>query len=239
MPRSARASRLPPGTLSGVLILVVLVTLGITLFRANSSGPDADSLAGTQQQPDYSHAERRDPHDPFAAGPVDAPVGLVMFSDYQCPFCAQWAQDTLPVLRERAEQGELRIEIRDVNVYGPASERAALASYAASEQGHYWEFHDALFEGGHSPGSDELSEEGLLGLADELGLDRERFAEDMASQAAADEIARNEALAEEHGAVSTPVFIYGGAPIVGSQPTSVFLDAHESALASADEQGGN
>lgn len=235
MSRSTTSSRLPVGTIPGVLILTVLVVLGVAMWRSSGSGPNAESLSTTQQQPDYSHAERRDPDDPFTAGPVDAPVGLVMFSDYQCPFCAQWTHETLPVLKERAEQGELRIEIRDVNVYGPDSERAARSSYAAAVQDSYWEFHDALFEDGRTRTSDQLSREALLTLAAELGLDRERFADDMSSPAAAEEIARNEQLGTEHGAVSTPVFILGGTPIVGAQPTSVFIDTFRRALDAANE----
>lgn len=120
-------------------------------------------------------------------------------------------------------------------MYGPDSERAARASYAAAVQDNYWEFHDALFEDGRTRASGQLSREALLTLAAELGLDRERFAEDMSSPAAAEEIARNEQLGTEHGAVSTPVFILGGTPIVGAQPTSVFIDTFERALDTASE----
>lgn len=229
--------RAPVGTIPGIFLVVILVALGVAMWRTSTSEPDSDGLASTQQQPDYSYAERRDPADPFAAGPVDAPVGLVMFSDYQCPFCAQWTQDTLPELMEHAERGDLRIEIRDVNVYGPDSERAARAAVAASAQDAYWEFHDALFDGGSTRTSAELSREGLLSLAGDLGLDRGRFASDMSSPEAAEEIARSEALATEHGAVSTPVFIIGGAPIVGAQPTSVFVEAFDSALDDARASG--
>ena len=226
------SNRLPVGTIPGIAMLVVLLALGVAMWRAADSGsggtPGGDAVS--QQQPDYSHAERREADDPFAIGPVDAPVGLVIFSDYQCPFCAQWVHETLPEMLNLAEKGELRIEHRDVNVYGPASKRAALASYAAAEQDRFWEFHDALYEGGRTRSERNLSEESLIALAGELGMDTGRFTADMISSEATEEIARNENLGIEHGASSTPVFILGGTPMVGAQSTEVFLDAHESAL---------
>lgn len=232
------SSRLPMGTIPGVIMLIVLVVLGVAMVRMTGSGSAGGGGRGVdaavaQQQPDYSYAERRDPDDPFAMGPVDAPVGLVVFSDYQCPFCAQWSHDTLPALQELAEEGELRIEHRDVNVYGPASKRAALAAYAAAEQNRFWDFHDALYEGGRTRSERDLSEDALIALAGALGMDTERFFADMISREAADEIAKNEDLGIEHGATSTPVFIYGGTPMVGAQSTEVFLDAHEAALESS------
>lgn len=235
MSRSPRSSRLPAGTLPGLVVLAVLVLLAVALWRSADPGGGDDNggqaAADTQQQQaDYSHAERRDPDDPFAMGPVDAPVGLVMFTDYQCPFCAQWSEETLPSMVARAEHGDLRIEIRDVNVYGPDSERASLAAYAAAQQDSYWDFHDALFEGGRHRSGSELSEEALVGLAVELGMDREQFLTDMHSPEAAEEIDRNEQLGVDHGAMSTPVFLLGGRPMVGAQPPEVFLEAYDAAL---------
>lgn len=235
--QSAMSTRLPVGTVPGLVMLAILLVLGVALWRLVDSGSGVATGGGAvaQQQPDYSHAERREAGDPFALGPVDAPVGLVVFSDYQCPFCAQWSRETLPVMKERAEAGELRIEWRDVNVYGPASKRAALASYAAAVQGSFWEFHGALFDGGRTQSERDLSEAALVALAGEVGMDTERFAADMISPEAAEEIARNEELGIEHGASATPVFILGGSPMVGAQPAEVFLDAHETAL---DSSGG-
>ena len=238
------SSRLPVGTVPGLVILVVLVLLVVALWRTagGGSGPAGGGSGSAAQQggvisrqPDYSHAERRDPADPFALGPVDAPVGLVVFSDYQCPFCARWSHETLPSMIARAEAGDLRIEWRDVNVYGADSERASLAAYAAAAQGHFWEYHDALFADGRTRSRGGLSEENLVALAAELGLERGQFRADMSSPAAAEEIARNARLGLDHGAMSTPVFVLGGTPMVGAQPPEVFLEALQSAL---DSSGG-
>lgn len=224
-------SRLPAGTIPGLIILAILVALGVAMLRSGSTTPtDAGAGSVASDQPDYSYAERREPDDPFALGPVDAPVGLVVFSDYQCPFCAQWNHETMPVMAQYATDGDLRIEWRDVNVYGPTSKRAALAAYAAANQGAYWEYHDALFEGGHTRPERDLSRNALIELAADLGMDTGQFAADMDSTAATDEIARNEELGMDHGATATPVFILGGVPHVGAQPPEVFDEAFREAL---------
>lgn len=224
-----------------VIVLTVLAALITVIMLVNWSGTspeDGTSPSGdgaptevqNPEQPDLSAAETRDEEDLLAAGPVDAPVVLVVFSDYQCPFCARWSEQTLPSMMEHVEAGDLRIEWRDVNVFGPASERAARASYAAALQGAFWEYHDALFEDGERRSEGDLSEEALIALAGELGMDTDQFAADLGSEETAEVIAANQQFGFDLGATSTPVFILGGQPIVGAQPTEVFEDAFQTAL---------
>lgn len=157
-----------------------------------------------------------------------------MFSDYQCPFCARWSAQTLPAMMEHIDAGNLRIEWREINVFGPASERAARASYAAAVQGALWEYRDALFADGETRSEGELSEESLIALAGELGPDPEQFTADLAAEETAQVIATNQQFGFDLGATSTPVFILGGQPIVGAQPTEVFEDAFQTALDAAE-----
>lgn len=184
-------------------------------------------------QTDFSYVEARDEQDPLAAGDVDAPVGLVVFSDYQCPFCAQWSAETLPVMLEYAEAGDLRIEWRDVNVFGEASERASRAAYAAAEQDAFWEYHDALFAGGETRSETDLGDEALREVAASLDLDLEQFDADFASEETRTAVAAHAELGVGLGAFSTPSFIMGGQPITGAQPTEVFVEAFETALAAS------
>ena len=198
---------------------------------AEAEDPGAVEHPSSVAVPDLSEEEARDEDDLLAEGPVDAPVVLIVFTDYQCPYCAEWSQETLPAVREHVDRGELRIEWRDVNIYGDDSERAARASLAAARQDAHAEYHDRLFEGGEIRTGAELDESSLVALADELGLDTEQFTEDLHSEEVAETISANASQGWDLGIMSTPAFVVGGTPMVGAQPTDVFTTAIDDALA--------
>jgi len=235
--RGARSWLIPIGiiVIAGLLLATVILQLRPDQTPAGAIGEGGDSsTAAPSGQPDLTQFEYRDPADVQAAGPVDAPVGLIVFSDYQCPFCAKWTQNTLPTMMEYADAGDLRIEWRDINMYGEPSERASRAAHAAGLQSKYWEFHDALYPNGEHLPEAELTKDALVGLATELGLDAEQFAADMDSPAVVETINKRAEEARQLGVTGTPSFILNGVPIVGAQPTEVFVDAIESALAAAE-----
>lgn len=218
---------LPIGIIAIAGLLITLVVLQVTSGRSAPGGAAAEQ----PDEMDLSYIESRDPSDVQSAGPLDAPVGLVVYSDYQCPFCAKWTQDTLPTMLEYAEHGDLRIEWRDVNQYGADSERAALAAHAAAKQGKFWEFHDALFPDGEHLAPHELTEEALTGLAGKLGLDTAQFVADLEAPETLELVRGYATSGQQLGVSGTPTFVLGGEPIVGAQPSGVFIDAFERALA--------
>lgn len=226
--RPAPAWLLPLSIIAIALALIAMVLIQVvapsgSTTPAGSSGGDID----------LTEVERRDADDLLAVGPTDAPVALVVFSDYQCPFCSAWTKETLPTMMTYVESGDLRIEWRDVNVYGEASERATHAAYAAALQDRFWEYHHALFPDGEHLSGNELSAESLVAMADELGLDPVRFASDMNSEQTRNETDRNEQDGVDIGVNGTPTFIVGGELFVGPQPTDAFVDSVESALDTA------
>lgn len=224
-----------------ILALAALLVAAVLWLRPAEDQPAGDTAAPVEladlphpsevARPDLSSAETRDPEDALAEGRVDAPVVLVVFTDYQCPYCARWTEDTLPALREHVESGELRIEWRDVNVYGEDSARASLA---AARQGRHADYHQALFAGGEVRPAAELDEDSLIALAEELGLDVERFTADLRSEEVARTVEEHAAEGVELGAVTTPSFVLDGTPTVGAQPTEVFLEQVEAALEEAE-----
>lgn len=239
---STRPSRRPSWLLPVAVVVAAAVLITLILGMTGESDTTADHAPSAPEQeaptevvspsqPDLTDVERRDEDDLLATGAVDAPVALVVFSDYQCPFCAKWSTETLPLMMEHVEAGDLRIEWRDVNVFGEASERAARASYAAGEQDMFWEYHDELFAGGATRSEGELSDEALVALAADLGLDTDQFETDLSSEETAEQIAANQQLGLDLGAYSTPAFILGGQTIVGAQPAQVFQDTFAAALA--------
>src|SRR6201991_2382988 len=104
------------------------------------------------------------------AGPYDAPLELVMYGDFQCPYCSA-AQSIVRRVRDRLD-GRLRFVFRHLPLLEvhPDAERAAQAAEAAGAQGAFWEMYDALYANGG-----RLGVEDLVAIAERLGLDVERF----------------------------------------------------------------
>ncbi len=138
-------------------------------------------------------------------GRVDAPLTLVEYLDFECPFCAK-ATGMSRDLRERFGD-ELLYVVRHLTLQDvhPRAVDAGLAAEAAARQGRFWEMHDLLFA--HQ---DALEPDDLLRYSQELGLDPEQFDEDVTSLEARERMSRDEASAFESGARGTPTFFVNG-----------------------------
>ena len=182
--------------------------------------------APPQESAEAPDLARRIEGDPMAAGPADAPVSVVVYSDYSCPYCQSWSHDTQPTVETYAQRGEVRLEWRDVSIRGEESTRAATAAAAAAQQGAYWEYHEALFADMSARSEDQLVE-----LARDLDLDVEQFTDHLTDPNVLSLVHANMQEAQALGLQSTPSFIVGGTPVVGAQPTDVFVELIEQALA--------
>src|SRR5699024_2995863 len=132
-----------------------------------------DNAEGEEQNPQadlLADLPRREPGDPLAMGEPDAPVTMLIYSDYRCPFCAKFSQDVQPdLVEEYVETGVLRLEWRDLPIFGEESLEGARAGRAAAEQGKFWEFNDAVYA--DAPGGTDhpdLTPEVLRGFAEEV-----------------------------------------------------------------------
>ena len=176
-----------------------------------------------------------DPGDNPAKGPADAKVTVVEFSDFQCPYCARFVQQTLPQIL--STYGD---KIRFVFMNFPLSQihenaqKAAEASECANEQGAFWQYHDILFAN-----QSALAVDNLKAYAAQLGLDATKFNEcldsgRMAPLVQADMDAATKA-AQEAGLdrFGTPAFFINGKSLSGAQPFDVFKQAIDAALAEA------
>lgn len=155
-------------------------------------------------------------------GERGAPLELVMFGDFQCPFCLG-AQSILRRVRERLGD-RLLFGFRHLPIpeRHPLAPLAAEASEAAGAQGRFWEYHDALFE--IQP---KLSWETMLETAQGLGLDVERMEAEIESGAHRDRIARDLASAEASGATGTPTFFVNGKRFFGAYDAGSLVEALE------------
>ena len=175
--------------------------------------------------------------DSYAAtmGEPNAPVTIVEFTDYQCPFCQAYSEDTLPrLMADKIATGEVYYILKDLPLDSihPNARSAAKAARWAGEKDAYWEMHDALFESQSGwSGQGGLPAEVFIDLAANLDLDRDAFTACLDDADLTQAIQANVDEARELGADSTPYFFVDGFPIPGAQPYELF----EYAIAEAKE----
>ncbi|HEU4599927.1 MAG TPA: thioredoxin domain-containing protein [Solirubrobacterales bacterium] len=156
-------------------------------------------------------------------GERGAPLELVMFGDFQCPFCLG-AQSILRRVRERLGE-RLLFGFRHLPIpeRHPLAPLAAEASEAAAAQGPFWEFHDALYAA-----QPRLSEELILGLGAELGLDSDRIGAEVESGVHRPRIQRDLDSAAASGATGTPTFFVNGRRHFGAYDAGSLVEELES-----------
>ncbi|MEV5575218.1 DsbA family protein [Spirillospora sp. NPDC052269] len=225
--------------IGGAALLVAAVLIAALAFarsggdskpKAAAPPPKAKAAATPVTTPPAS-GKPGQPHrqngDPYALGRVDAPVVMIEYSDFQCPFCGRFARETKPrLIREYVDTGVLRIEWRNFPVFGPESRNAARAGYAAALQGRFWQFHDLLYAKPHRRNAGDFANDKLMAWAREAGVaDMERFRRDMNSEETKEAVQNDWDESYEVGAMSTPTFIINGKPLLGAQPFKEFADA--------------
>ncbi len=159
-------------------------------------------------------------------GPDDAPITIVEFSDFQCPFCKQWHQTVYEPLLA-AYPGKIRVVYRHLPLTSihPDAQGAAEAAMCANAQGKFWEFHDKLFAG-EALGAGIYSQ-----YASDLGLDVKKFEACITKGAYRQAVQEDSDFALNLGVNSTPTFFVNGLAIVGAQPLSVFQQVIDKELA--------
>ncbi len=170
--------------------------------------------------------------DDAVKGSADAPVTIVEFSDFECPFCGKYVRETYSkIVSEYIDTGKVKYVFRDFPLdFHLNAQKASEAAECAGEQGKYWEMHDVLFEN-----QDALDVETLKMYAVSLGLDTEEFNTCLDSGAMADEVKADMADGQKYGVSGTPAFFINGKMISGAQPFEVFKAEIDAALVAAGE----
>jgi protein-disulfide isomerase/predicted transcriptional regulator len=151
-----------------------------------------------------------------AKGPTGAPVTIVEFSDFECPFCSKAEGTVKDVLA--AYPDKIRLVYRDFPLpMHPNAQKAAEAAHCAEDQGKYWDMHDKLFAN-----STKLSVTDLKAYARELGLDTGRFDKCLDSGEKAKIVEANKKAGEDVGVSGTPAFFVNGRLLSGAQPLEAF-----------------
>src|SRR3989344_5264173 len=160
-------------------------------------------------------------------GDLEAPLTLIEYSDYQCPFCGKFFSETEQLIRENYIQtGKVNFVYKDLAFLGPESVAAAEAAQCAFEQGKFWEYHDALFREEIADGVEHngnLNEKLFTQLAQEVGLDETVFVECLSSHRQLSEVQNDVEEAQTYlSRVSTPSIFVGTELLQGALPYANF-----------------
>ena len=190
---------------------------------AQAGGPVVE--APVEEQPQFVRYDV--PSEGFyALGPEDAPITIVEFSDYQCPYCRRWHDEVYqPLLNEYP--GQIRLVYRHLPLTSihPDAFPAAEASMCAGEQNAYWPFHEKLFS------SDSLGVGVYTQYAQDLGLDMQSFETCIADHKYQEAVQTDLDFAVNMGVRSTPTFFINGLAVVGAQPLDIFKQVIDKELA--------
>jgi protein-disulfide isomerase len=151
-------------------------------------------------------------------GPADAPITVVEFTDYECPFCKRHTTETYPLINANYG-GEIRYVIRNFPLTSihPHAQKAAEAAECAFDQGLFWEYHDKLFA--ESP---DLQVDRLKQYAGEVGLDQAAFSQCLDSGQKRQLVEADFQDAVALGLRGTPGFFVNGRALYGAQPLRMF-----------------
>ena len=214
------------GILSAAVVATALTWL---LFRATAYLPRrlrVRALLGTTEPLADLYLDV-DPERDHIRGPIDAPVTVVEYGDFECPYCGI----AEPVMRDLLHDfGDVsyvwrHLPLNDVHLH---AQQAAEAAEAAAEQGAFWEMHDVLLR--HQ---DALEMDELIGYAEELGLDIERFTDDLRARVGAARVADDVDSADLSGVSGTPTFFINGRRHYGAYDISTLSAAVRAAGARA------
>jgi len=212
----------------GVFVLIVLILYVVMVsvfYRRIMSGEDLSYLNQNQgftrselldSGLDIEIAEVATTDDP-SLGPIDAPLTIVEFLDFECPFCLEM----FPIIREfvAAHPEQIRYIVRDFPLEDihPDARRAAEAAACAHDQDRFWSYHDKLFQN-----QTALTEDDLFEYAQAVGLDNDQFTRCLNNGEQSGEVQADFAAGLAAGVVGTPTFFVNGRKFEGVIPGDVW-----------------
>ncbi len=206
----------------GILLIISIYTGG---FRGDGSDEGVEDTKPTQEE-GTDIAALMD--DDSVKGDKNAPVTIVEWSDYECPYCVTFYKQTFGQIdKEYIETGKVKFVYRDFPLnFHKNAQKAAEAAECAGEQDKYYEMHDKLFEGGVSRGVSSFKQ-----YAKDIGLDTSDFNECLDSGKMASEVRKDMSDGQKAGVRGTPAFIINGQLVSGAQPFENFRKIIDAELA--------
>jgi len=212
-------------------ILLGYVVWGVDSPAGTGTAQTANQSSGTvvevpaTQQPEFRRYDIPT-ENAYAIGPADAPITIVEFSDYQCPFCRRWHVEVYEPLLA-AYPGQIRLVYRHLPLTSihPDAMSAAEAAMCAGEQDAYWAYHEKLFS------SETLGNSTYIQYAQDLELNMGTFESCLSDHKYQQAVQADSDFAINLGIRSTPTFFINGLAIVGAQPLDVFKQVIDKELA--------
>lgn len=227
----------PQAIFAGLVVIAVsiYISFGVPNNKAAVQGSitPADNSSATPQQPAVPVAVSVD--DDPVLGDANAPVTLIEFSDFQCPFCRKFWRDTLPDIKKNyIDTGKAKLIYRDFPLPSihPMAEASAEAGECAQEQGRFWDMHDKIFAEQDEIGDNTVSytSDDLKKWAGEIGLATQAFDTCLDSGRYKDEVQKDLADGIAAGVQGTPSTFVNGQILPGAQPFATFQQAIDEAL---------
>ena len=164
-------------------------------------------------------------------GDPNAPVHIVEYSDFQCPFCLKFWSETEPqLIEEYVNTGKVYFEYRSFAFLGPESEWAAEGAYCAGDQNKFWEYHDTLFTNWTGENAGDFTQDKLIQYAKALDLNMAEFEACLNEEKHKGTVEQDKAQADADGVHATPTFFINGFKIEGAQPFDILKELIEQAL---------
>jgi len=229
---------------STFLLLAILVIGGFFVFTGNNSGTTGNNVVAPTQQPTQPSQVKASADDDAFLGDKNAPIEIIEFSDYQCPFCRKFWTETLHQIKsEYIDTGKVKFVYRDFPLTSihPGAQPAAEAAECVREQGGdeaYFEMHDKIFsEQNILDGGDPISGP-VRGTAQFGTTELKKWAQDIGyniescldSGKFKSEVQKDLSDATSAGGQGTPYFVINGKPLSGAQPFSAFKQIIDSEL---------
>lgn len=204
----------------GISLVAVLAVAGLVV----AGRPPATAPSVTFAPPPYASGTTK--------GLENAPVTIVEYSDFQCPYCARFAQEVEPYIdSEFVASGKVRVIFKQMVILGAESRWAAEASECAAEQGAFWAYHAKLFAGQKGEGQGAFRRERLEAFAREVGLDPSSFKKCLDSGKYAAKVAQDTEEGRLRGVRGTPTLFIGGQMVQGLLPFETLRQVIASELA--------
>ncbi|MGE3961119.1 MAG: DsbA family protein [Dehalococcoidia bacterium] len=212
--------------IGAIAAAIVIAGLLVFLNRPGASAGDGEFVA----------REHEAPVNGTTIGNPDAPVRIIEYGDYQCPFCKAFWEDIEPtLLEEYVETGLATFEFRNYAFIGPESQQAAEAALCAADQDHFWEFHDLLYLRQGRENSGVFSDSNLKSYAREIadgveGFDFNTWESCFDADTYEAQVTEENRTATNSGIGSTPTVLINGEAIPGVQSIEVYRNAIDELL---------